>query len=175
VLVSGEDGGVGAPGGPDGAGGDRTGVLRRLGPADLEACLALDGVALQGWWSRRQWEEELAHPDAIGIGGWRGPELVAMAWGRLGPDGLEVLLVGVDPARRRQGWGRRVLGELCRRAAAAGATDATLEVATGNRGAQALYRRLGFSTVALRRGYYRGGEDALLQRREGSPDPGARS
>jgi ribosomal-protein-alanine N-acetyltransferase len=154
---------------------NRLGPIRRLAPGDLEACLALDRSGLEGWWSRRQWEEELAHPDAVGIGGWMERDLVAMAWGRLVVDELQITLVVVDPERRRLGWGQRVLEGLCRSAAEAGMSDASLEVAAANQAALALYRRLGFRTVGVRKHYYRNGEDALFQRRRGLCDSSTRS
>ena len=40
---------------------------------------------------------------------------------------------------------------------------ATLEVAASNGAALALYGRCGFSTAGIRRGYYRNGDDALVQ------------
>lgn len=150
--------------------GERTRIRRSrpLGPADLEKCLALDRLGLGGWWSHRQWADELAHPQAIGIGGWMGSELVAMAWGRRVVDELQITLVVVAPAWRRTGWGLRMLGDLCRHAAAAGAAEASLEVAAGNAAALALYRRLGFESVGVRPRYYRDGQDALLLSRRGS-------
>jgi ribosomal-protein-alanine N-acetyltransferase len=44
----------------------------------------------------------------------------------------------------------------------AGAERATLEVAHTNAAAQALYAGLGFKAIAVRRGYYRNGDDALV-------------
>ena len=44
-----------------------------------------------------------------------------------------------------------------------GALHATLEVAADNRAALALYGACDFQTAGTRRGYYRGGQDALIQ------------
>ena len=44
-----------------------------------------------------------------------------------------------------------------------GARQATLEVASDNAAALALYSQLGFCTAGIRRGYYRNGSDALIQ------------
>jgi ribosomal-protein-alanine N-acetyltransferase len=134
-----------------------------LTPAHLEECLALDQASLQGLWSRNQWQSELAEPRRPGVGLWQGDSLVAMASGWLVLDELHITLVAVALERRRQGLGRQVLQALLDHARQQGAAHATLEVATGNTAAVALYRGLGFQDAGLRRGYYRNGEDALIQ------------
>ncbi|MEB3332034.1 MAG: GNAT family N-acetyltransferase [Synechococcaceae cyanobacterium] len=144
-------------------------MLRPLAAADLGACRRLDGQALGGFWSEAQWASELAEPSRGGMGLWLAaasgaePLLIAMACGWLIVDELHITLVAVDPARRRRGFGRRVLAALLERAAGRGAARATLEVAVGNGAALALYEGLGFSTAGVRRGYYRDGSDALIQ------------
>lgn len=144
-------------------------LLRPLEPGDRAACLALDVLALGGFWSEGQWSTELAEPARGGLGLWlpepggAGLALVAMACGWLIVDELHITLVAVAPARRRLGLGRRVLAAQLDRAAAQGAARATLEVAVGNGAARALYAGLGFETAGVRRGYYRDGGDALIQ------------
>lgn len=136
---------------------------RLLGDADLEACVSLDRLALGGLWSLEQWQRELSEParPCLGIGG---PEaLLAAATGWLILDELHVTAVAVHPAHRRLGLGCRALEALLQQGRALGATRATLEVAAGNVGARALYAALGFRTAGRRRGYYRTGEDALIQ------------
>lgn len=129
----------------------------------LEAVQALDRAALGGLWSATQWQTELADPRRPGCGLWRDGRLLAMACGWLVVDELHITLVAVDPDQRRQGLGRLVLADLLQRARDAGARHATLEVAAVNTAALALYARLGFATAGVRRGYYRNGDDALIQ------------
>jgi ribosomal-protein-alanine N-acetyltransferase len=132
-------------------------------PADLEDCLALDRASLGGLWSRAQWRTELEEAQRPGIGLRHGGELMAMACGWLVIDELHVTLVAVAPGARRRGHGRRVLESLIAAAGARGAERATLEVAAGNAAARGLYEACGFRTAGVRRGYYRNGEDALIQ------------
>ena len=138
-------------------------LLGPLGPADLEACLALDGLSLGGFWSPDQWRRELLEEPRPAVGLWRRGRLEAMACGWLVLDELHITLVAVDPRRRRQGLGRRVLEALLQRGRGLGAERATLEVASDNTAALALYRRCGFDTAGVRRRYYRDGSDALIQ------------
>ena len=78
-------------------------------------------------------------------------------------DELHITLVAVDPGRRRQGLGRLVLQGLIAAGQQRGARYATLEVSSANGPARALYGAAGFEEAGLRRGYYRNGEDALIQ------------
>jgi ribosomal-protein-alanine N-acetyltransferase len=78
-------------------------------------------------------------------------------------DELHITAVAVHPAHRRRGLGRRVLEGLLLFGRDAGAERATLEVSLGNRAARALYASLGFQETAVRRAYYRNGDDALIE------------
>ncbi len=137
--------------------------LESLAPEHLEACLQLDGLALNGLWSRRQWSVELADPQRPGLGIWQRRQLLAMACSWLILDELHITLVTVDPSQRRRGLGRRVLEALMQEGRRLGALRATLEVASGNQAAQSLYASLGFEVAGCRRGYYSNGEDALIE------------
>ena len=134
-----------------------------MGLAQLLPCLELDQRALGGLWTESQWRSELEDPRRPCWGLVEGGQLLALACGWLVVDELHITAVAVDPARQRQGLGRRVLELLLERAAAAGAAHATLEVAASNGAAVALYGRCGFSTAGVRRAYYRNGDDALVQ------------
>nr|WP_286196166.1 GNAT family N-acetyltransferase [Synechococcus sp. CCAP 1479/9] len=138
-------------------------TLCPLVPADALDCLALDRAALGGLWNLEQWRRELEEEGRPGLGLRRGSDLLAMASGWLVVDELHITLVAVAPDERRRGLGRRVLQELMGAARARGATRATLEVAAGNGPGIALYGALGFRTAGIRHGYYRNGEDALIQ------------
>jgi len=65
---------------------------------------------------------------------------------------LENLVVGLEV--RRRGWAKRLLGELLRRALAAGAEAVFLEVRESNRPARELYRTAEFVEYGRKRGYY---------------------
>ena len=140
-------------------------VAAVLGTADLEACLALDALALNGLWTRTQWSTELEDPrrPCLGLRSADGVQLIAMACGWLVADELHITAIAVDPQQRRRGLGSQVLQALLQEAAGQGAQHATLEVAASNEAAQALYAAAGFRTAGVRRAYYRNGDDALIQ------------
>ena len=134
-----------------------------LGPDQLEACLALDQASFAGLWTRQQWHRELSASDRLCLGLLRKQRLIAVACGWLVVDELQISTVAVAPDQRRHGHGKQVLMALLETACGRGAASATLEVSAANRAANALYGRCGFITKGIRRGYYRNGDDALIQ------------
>ena len=93
--------------------------------------------------------------------------MLAWAGVRVVGDSAEVLTVGVIPAARRRGIGRRLLRALLTEASARGAREAFLEVRVDNLAARRLYAADGFAQVGRRRGYYDAGRvDAVVMRKE---------
>jgi ribosomal-protein-alanine N-acetyltransferase len=144
-------------------------ALRALGPDDVPRWAALQAETLPDPYTEAALRHELDIALTRAYGLFVDDELVAAVLAWLVVDELQIMTVVVDPRRRRRGYGARVVGHLLRRARAAGARTATLEVRAGNEAAIALYERLGFSPDGLRRSYYPDGEDALLMRCELRP------
>jgi ribosomal-protein-alanine N-acetyltransferase len=137
--------------------------LLQLTPDWLQACIQLDQRALGGLWSEQQWASELSDPRRLAVGLEQQGSLIALGCGWLVVDELHITAMAVEPNRRRQGLGRRVLMALLQQGQAQGALHATLEVAAGNQAAIRLYEACGFQTAGVRRAYYRNGDDALIQ------------
>ena len=150
------------------------GALREsdLTAAHLQACLNLDRASLGGLWSEAQWRQELEEARRPGVGLFHAGELRALATGWLVVEELHITAVAVDPAWRRRGVGRRVLGALLRRSREQGAERATLEVAATNLAARQLYAALGFREAGIRHRYYGNGDDALIKWLNLTREPG---
>ncbi|MCL2842652.1 MAG: ribosomal protein S18-alanine N-acetyltransferase [Oscillospiraceae bacterium] len=87
------------------------------------------------------------------------------------PPEAELFNIAVNPTARRQGVGKCLLEALLETAKAEGVTAIHLEVRASNIGALALYNRLGFRQIGLRKKYYDNPcEDAVLMCRKGSLD-----
>ena len=87
----------------------------------------------------------------------------------LGAGEAHVLNVCVRDDYRSVGFGRRLLEHLLERAAAAGVSEAFLEVRPSNLAAIRLYQKIGFEQIGIRRGYYQapdGREDAIVLKLE---------
>ena len=104
------------------------------------------------------WGPLAAHERLWGLEG-----LAFARWGCIPAAGeAELLRLAVDPARRGEGLGRRLL-EGCQAALAAeGMGELHLEVRASNAAARALYAACGWREVGRRARYYPDGEDAVL-------------
>ena len=136
-----------------------------LSVKDLDACFELDKVALQGFWSRSQWEEELNNNQKICLGIYKSSGLIALVASFLIIDELNVTALGVHPEYRQQGYGKLLLNNLFDEAIKRGGETASLEVSSINHRAIALYRKLGFKSSGLRLQYYKDGSDAIIKTR----------
>ena len=119
-------------------------------------------------WSRSSYRAELAdtrHRRYVAAEG-PGGELLGWAGVMVVAGTAEILTVGVVPAARRRGIGRRLLTALLAEATARRAGEVFLEVRIDNAAARALYASEGFDEVGVRRGYYDGGRvDAVTMRK----------
>ncbi len=151
--------------------------LRPMTLDDLEAVMAIEVQAYPWPWSRGNfadtlaaghWAQVMVDPDQ-GILGY----IVAMR----GAGELHLLNVTVIPAHQGRGLGRALLERLEDEARIRGVAEIWLEVRASNLRARALYARLGYREVGLRRQYYPGPpgrrEDAILMSRPLTADFGA--
>jgi ribosomal-protein-alanine N-acetyltransferase len=81
---------------------------------------------------------------------------------RLEPRGSHVSTLAVHPDERGRGLGELLLLAAIDRTHELSLANITLEVRTSNLVAQRLYRKYGFRSTGMHRGYYRDGEDAWL-------------
>lgn len=135
-----------------------------MAPEDVGEVAALSARCFEtASWSAAELRAELARPFAevwVARAREAGPILgYAVAWF---VDEGELLTVGTAPEARRRGLGRALVARVLASAAARGVRTLTLEVRRSNEAAIALYERLGFDTVTVRRAYYADGEDALV-------------
>lgn len=144
-------------------------VFMRMQPEDLPAVLDLERRCFPTPWSEGTYRQELRNHMASY---WVGrasvtqsptPPVLSYAGLWLMGDEAHITTIAVHPDWRRRYLGEWTLLRLLVAAHAGGADQVTLEVRVANAPAIALYHKLGFVTVGLRRGYYRDtGEDARL-------------
>jgi ribosomal-protein-alanine N-acetyltransferase len=125
-------------------------------------------------WNARAMADLLAMPGTEGRiavdGGSLRPALAApgpaglVLWRRM-VDEAEILTLAVLPPWRGCGIGGRLLAAALDGAAGGGAGAMFLEVAIDNGAALALYHRLGFEQVGVRKGYYGVGDGLTMRRR----------
>nr|WP_321983766.1 GNAT family N-acetyltransferase [uncultured Lichenicoccus sp.] len=137
-----------------------TATLIAVGPHWAAALAALHAVAFEGGkvWDARAFTGLLDMPGCFAVLA----QSAGLALFRVAADEGELLTIGVRPQARRAGVAGMLLDAGLAECARRGARLMLLEVAEGNDAALRLYDTRGFVEVGRRRGYYRGGEDALL-------------
>ncbi|HMM19991.1 MAG TPA: ribosomal protein S18-alanine N-acetyltransferase [Selenomonadales bacterium] len=144
------------------------GKVRPMGPADIDAVLAVEEASFLTPWSRAAFEAEMGDNELArylvmeadgAVVGYAGMWMIL--------DEAHVTNIAIAPAFRGKGLGTVLVTALIDFAVRLGATCMTLEVRVSNLDAQRLYRRLGFEPRGLRPGYYSdSGEDALIMWRD---------
>lgn len=141
------------------------GYLRfeRLNKSHIPAILAIEAVNNTAPWSDKSFENELTHEHGLVLVALMDGIVVGFGALWLVIDEAHVINISVADSHKRQGIGRRLMLELIRLSQERGMTCSTLEVRASNTAALELYRRLGFQSVATRKGYYPDNkEDAIV-------------
>lgn len=139
-------------------------VIRPMTEMDVVGVVALERAAYQFPWS------EGIFRDCLRVGYTcrvvtSANRLIGYGVMSVGAGEAHILNLCIDEGFRCQGIGRRMLDYLLDKGAAAGMTEAFLEVRPSNTAAIRLYLSLGFDQVGMRRGYYQavgGREDAAV-------------
>lgn len=139
--------------------------MEALGAAHAGVCAAVHGEAFARPWTEQAFADLLALPTTRGGILLDGAEPVGVVLLQSVAGEAEVLTIAIRPSWRRGGLGRRLLDWAMAQLAAEGVERLFLEVEAGNTAARALYAAAGFAQVAVRRGYYEGGADALVMAR----------
>ena len=105
-------------------------------------------------WTKKMLECELNSPLSILENEERDGKIVGYALGRVVADEAELLKICVLSGWRKQGIAEKLLGSLLKKMRENGAAACFLEVRSKNAPALALYQKMGFEQIALRRNYY---------------------
>ncbi|PWC32292.1 N-acetyltransferase [Azospirillum sp. TSO35-2] len=147
--------------------------LHRAGPLEAGVVAALQ----QACFPDDPWDEAsvatLTGPPGgfavLALGGEPDGAPVGFVMARVAGEDAEILAIGVLPAARRTGVGRRLVEAAAAGSHDLGATALFLEVAEDNQAAWTLYKACGFFSVGRRPGYYKrpdGRVAALVLRRD---------
>jgi ribosomal-protein-alanine N-acetyltransferase len=136
--------------------------FRPITTADLDEVMVIERMSFRFPWSAGFFLQELQVPCARSILAELGNRTVGYILFWLLPEAIDIHNIAVHLEYRRRGIARALLGAVIDEARRRSFTRVMLEVRRSNTPAQTLYRRLGFATTGIRKGYYSDdGEDAL--------------
>ena len=134
-----------------------------LNLSHLSLCMELDHIAMGGFWTEKQWIQELKGESGLSVGIMNYSNLIAVASGWLVVDELQIMTIGVHPENRKTGLGKFLITDLLGKAKTLGIKSASLEVSDKNPAALALYKSCGFKATGQRNNYYKDGSNAIIQ------------
>lgn len=141
--------------------------IQPFDPSDLDELMVIENISFAVPWSRESYEE-LWPLDTVRI--WiarAGDKFVGYYLVQSVGIEMELHTFAVKPEHRRRGIGSMLLNHMIGEAKKHGVERIYLQVRPSNSAARALYYKLGFVSVGIRRGYYRdNNEDALVMRLE---------
>ena len=139
--------------------------IKQINEKDIDLCYELDSNTIS-LWSKNQWSNEFKK-EGIKVFGLLFSNLVI---------GVCVLHVVLDEAQinffvinqkyRKKGFGSYLMNYLIKRCEELNINKLFLEVSHTNATAKEFYSKFEFSTVGIRKNYYKDGSDALLKEKK---------
>ena len=139
--------------------------IKQINEKDIDLCFELDSKTIS-LWSRKQWTNEFKK---------EGIEVFGILFAKL-VVGICVLHVVLDEAQinyftinqkfRKKGFGSYLMNYLIERCKNLKISKLLLEVSQTNIEADKFYTRFDFSTVGIRKNYYKDGSNALLKEKK---------
>ena len=135
--------------------------------AHVSQVAQLEKLCFSAPWSENSISSELTNPLSCWLVALDGDRVAGYVGSQTVLDESDMMNIAVDPRYRRQGIAQALVEELVKCLARKESRCLTLEVRASNAGAIALYEKLGFVQVGLRKNYYRNPrEDAMILRKE---------
>ena len=139
----------------------------RMNKEHVSQIAQLEAQCFSDPWSEKSIASELENPLSL----WLVAEENGRVCGYVGSqtvlDESDMMNVAVDPGFRRQGIARTLIETLIAELSKMGSRCLRLEVRLSNENARALYARMGFQQLGLRKNYYHNPkEDALILGKE---------
>ena len=128
---------------------------------------ALEAICFADPWSEKSVASELTNPLSLWLVALDDDRVAGYVGSQSVMGESDMMNVAVHPDYRRQGIAEKLCLSLVEALRGKGNHSLTLEVRASNAPAKALYEKLGFQQVGLRKNYYRNPrEDALILRKE---------
>ena len=139
--------------------------IKRINKKDIDLCYELDSNTIS-LWSKKQWDNELKKNGIKAIGLSLSNLVIGICVFHVILDEAQINFFVVDQIYRKQGFGTYLMGYLIKQCEKLNINKLFLEVSHTNVTAEKFYSRFDFSTVGVRRNYYKDGSDALLKEKK---------
>lgn len=142
-------------------------MIVHMNESHVAQVAALEKICFSDPWSENSVASELKNPLSCWLVAEEDGEVAGYVGSQTVMDESDMMNVAVHPDYRRKGIAEKLVMELVEELKKRDSRCLTLEVRASNEPARALYEKLGFVQVGLRKNYYRNPrEDALILRKE---------
>ena len=142
-------------------------MIVHMNESHVAQVAALEKICFSDPWSENSVASELKNPLSCWLVAEEDGEVAGYVGSQTVMDESDMMNVAVRPDYRRKGIAEKLVMELVEALKKRDSRCLTLEVRASNEPARALYEKLGFEQVGLRKNYYRNPrEDALILRKE---------
>ena len=129
---------------------------------DIDLCYELDSITLS-LWSKKQWANEFKKEGIKVFGLLLSNLVIGICVFHVVLDEAQVNFFVVDQRYRKQGFGSHLMDYLIKQCEKLNINKLFLEVSHTNVAAKRFYSQFDFSTVGIRKNYYKDGSDSLLK------------
>ena len=139
--------------------------IKLLNEKDIGLCYELDSSSIS-LWTKNQWNNEFKKEGIKAFGLLLSNLLVGICVFHVVLDEAQINFFVVDSKYRKKGFGTYLMRYLIKECERLNIKKLYLEVSHTNFTAENFYSRFDFSTVGIRRNYYKDGSDALLKEKK---------
>ena len=139
--------------------------IKKLNEKDIELCSELDSNTIS-LWSKKQWANEFKKEGTKIFGLLVTNLIIGICVFQVVLDEAQINYFVVNKQFRKKGFGSYLMSYLIKKCEELSLKKLILEVSQNNLIAERFYNKFDFSTVGIRKSYYKDGSDALLKEKK---------
>ena len=139
--------------------------IKQINEKDIDLCYELDSNTIS-FWTQNQWASEFKKNDTKIFGLLIKNLVIGICVFQVVLDEAQINYFVVNKEFRKKGFGSYLMGYLIKKCEKLNLKKLLLEVSLSNVTAESFYSRFDFSTVGIRKNYYKDGSHALLKEKK---------
>ena len=139
--------------------------IKQINESDIDLCYEFDSNTIS-LWSKKQWINEFKKDGVKVLGISLSNLVIGICAFQIVLDEVQINFFVVNQKYRKKGFGAYLMSYLIKECEKSNINQLFLEVSNTNVTADKFYSRFDFSTVGIRRNYYKDGSDALLKEKK---------
>ena len=139
--------------------------IKHINENDIDLCYELDSNTIS-LWTKKQWAREIRKKGVNIVGLLLENSVVGICVYQVVLDEVQINFFAVNQEFRERGFGSYMMSYLIKLFEKLNLNKILLEVSRNNLTAEKFYNRFEFSTVGIRKNYYKDGSDALLKEKK---------